>query len=184
MMMNDEKVCPVEKAGALDSWYRKILQNPKRMLKKHITKGMKVLDFGCGPGFFTLEAAKMVGKTGKVIAADLQQGMLDIVQNKIKGSDLEDIVSLHKCEADSIGLSDDIDFIIAIYVVHETPDPDNTFREMYDLLNPGGKVLSIDPKMHFSREGFRQMIESVKKIGFKVIDDSTTLMNYKAVLEK
>lgn len=182
--MNDEKVCPVEKAGALDSWYRKILQNPKRLLKKHIVPGMKVLDFGCGPGFFTLEAANMTGKNGKVIAADLQQGMLDIVQKKIEGTELEDIISLHKCEADSIGLSESLDFIIAIYVVHETPDPDNTFREMYELLNPGGRILSIDPKMHFSSEGFRQMIESVKKIGYKVIDRSTTLMNYKAILEK
>jgi ubiquinone/menaquinone biosynthesis C-methylase UbiE len=37
---------------------------------------MTVLDAGCGQVFFSLEMARMVGKIGRVIAADVQEGML------------------------------------------------------------------------------------------------------------
>ena len=39
---------------------------------------MTVLDIGCGPGFFTREIAKMLNGTGKVIDANIQEGMLKI----------------------------------------------------------------------------------------------------------
>ena len=44
---------------------------------------MTALDVGCGPGFFTLDMARLVGESGQVIAADLQEGMLQIVRDKI-----------------------------------------------------------------------------------------------------
>ena len=182
--MNNEKVCPVEKADHLDKWWRKILQNPKRILKPHIKEGMKVLDFGCGPGFFTITAADLVGHSGKVIATDIQQGMLDILEAKISKVDIKNRIDLHKCNADSIGLNEKFDFIYAIYVIHETPSPEKTLQEMYDMLESGGRLLSIDPKMHFSKEGFEDMLTLVKNIGYKVIKSKTTLMDYYALLEK
>ena len=83
--MNNEKlrVCPVERAGSLDSKLRKWFQNPSKILAPFIKEGMKVLDVGCGPGFFSIEIAKMVGKNGKVFSADLQEGMLQKLRNKI-----------------------------------------------------------------------------------------------------
>ena len=44
---------------------------------------MTVLDVGCGPGFFTLDMARLVGPSGRVIAADLQEGMLEKLGQKI-----------------------------------------------------------------------------------------------------
>lgn len=40
------------------------------------------MDMGCGPGFFTLEMAKLVGTGGRVIAVDLQTQMLARVAKK------------------------------------------------------------------------------------------------------
>jgi ubiquinone/menaquinone biosynthesis C-methylase UbiE len=51
-----------------------ILQNPRKLLKSYINKGMTVLDLGCGPGFFSIEIAKMLSDSWKVITADLQEG--------------------------------------------------------------------------------------------------------------
>ena len=50
---------------------------------------MKVLDIGCGPGFFSIELAKMVGKGGKIFSVDLQEVMLQKIRNKIQGTELE-----------------------------------------------------------------------------------------------
>lgn len=70
------RVCPVGLAGTLDNSIRKWLQNPQKILSPYIKEGMTVLDLGCGPGFFSVPMAKMVGKSGRVIACDLQEGML------------------------------------------------------------------------------------------------------------
>ena len=76
--MTNEKnrVCPVTLAGGLDNTIRKWLQNPRKILGPYIKEGMIVLDVGCGPGFFSIELAQMVGNSGRVVAADLQEGML------------------------------------------------------------------------------------------------------------
>jgi len=85
----NKRICPVEYAGGLDNSVRRLLQNPRKILKPYIHQGMTVLDLGCGPGFFSIEIAKMLKDTGKVIAADLQEGMLEKVNKKIKGTELE-----------------------------------------------------------------------------------------------
>ena len=79
----NERVCPVALSGSLDNGIRRYLQNPQKILRPYINEGMTVLDVGCGPGFFSIEMARMVGKSGRVIAADMQEGMLQIIKVKI-----------------------------------------------------------------------------------------------------
>jgi ubiquinone/menaquinone biosynthesis C-methylase UbiE len=70
------RVCPTAIAGYLDNRFRRWFQNPRKILGPYIKEGMTVLDLGCGPGFFSIDIAQMVGKSGRVIASDLQVGML------------------------------------------------------------------------------------------------------------
>jgi len=70
--LDTDLVCPVEKAGILDNRLRRLVQDPKIILKPYLKEGMIALDVGCGPGYFSLDMARMVGKTGRVIACDLQ----------------------------------------------------------------------------------------------------------------
>ena len=107
MVNKKNRVCPVEMADGLDIKIRRWLQNPKKILGPYIEEGMIVLDVGCGPGFFTLDLAQMVGKTGRVVAVDLQEGMLQKLRNKIEGTEIEKRIVLHKCEVDKIGLSEE-----------------------------------------------------------------------------
>ena len=107
-----------------------MLQNPNKILKKHIKEGMTVLDIGCGSGFFSTEIAKMVGDSGKVIAVDLQEGMLKLLKTKIQGTEIEKRIRLHKCEERTIDISEKVDFALAFYMVHEVPDRKNFFKKM------------------------------------------------------
>ena len=166
---NQQRVCPIEIAGWLDNSIRRLVQNPNKILKPFINNGMVVLDLGCGPGFFTVEIADMVGETGKVIAADLQEGMLTLVNMKIKGTRLEQIVELHKCEEDRLGLSDKVDFVFAFYMVHEVPDQHRLFKELKNILNPGGKLFIIEPRFHVSEESFNEMINQLISNSFETI---------------
>jgi ubiquinone/menaquinone biosynthesis C-methylase UbiE len=169
--MNTEKkqrVCPVERAGGLDNSLRRLLQNPGKILKPYIRGDMKVLDLGCGPGFFTIEIAKMLGDSGKVIAADLQEGMLNKLRQKITGSLLEKKIELHKCEETSIGVVEKVDFILAFWMVHEVPDHNKLFNELKSILNTDGNLFIIEPNFHVSKKSFGEMINTLETTGFQV----------------
>ena len=164
----NSRVYPVEKAESLDYKLRKVVQNPRTILKPYIRPGMMILDLGCGPGFFTIEIAKILNDSGKVIAADLQQGMLDKIRKKISGTLIEDKIKLHKCEADTIGLKSKVDLILAFYVVHEIKDHDRLFEEIKAILKPGGKLLIVEPSFHVTRKDFEEMTKKLMKAGLEV----------------
>jgi ubiquinone/menaquinone biosynthesis C-methylase UbiE len=177
-------VCPVGAAWGLDNIFRKIFHNPKRILGKHIKEGMTVLDIGCGPGFFTLEIAKMVGNSGKVIAADLQDGMLDRLKKKIHGTDIEKRIRLHKCKKDKIGVIQKIDFVLAFYMVHEVPNHKKMFKEIYSILKQNGKFLIIEPKFHVSEKEFDETIKSAAEAGFKPVKTDKIPLSRAMLLRK
>lgn len=162
-------VCPVELAGSLDNSIRRLVHKPGKILEGYIRKEMTVLDLGCGPGYFTVELAKLVGDGGKVIAADLQQGMLDKVRVKIRGTDLEQIVEIHKCQDGKIGITQNVDFVFAFWMIHEVPDQDKLFRELKSFLKSGGNFYIIEPKFHVSLKSFESMIARTEHMGFKII---------------
>jgi ubiquinone/menaquinone biosynthesis C-methylase UbiE len=168
--MNSKRICPVERAGGLDNSLRKLFQNPQKILSPYLNEGMTVLDLGCGPGFFSIEIAKMLNNSGKIIAADLQEGMLEKVKVKIKGTELEKRIELHKCEAAKTGITEKVDFILCFYMVHEVPDQDKLFLELKSILKPGGKIYIIEPKFHVSKKSFDCMISKLDTIGFDIID--------------
>lgn len=173
MVRRSERVCPVERAAGLDNRVRRWLQDPRRILGPFVRPGMTAIDIGCGPGFFTLDMARLAGTSGKVIAVDLQDGMLDIVRGKVSGTELESIVRPHRCAKDSLNLDGSVaaDFALAFYMVHEIPDKERFFREVFDALGPGGKFLVVEPPFHVSKRAFAETLGFAAAAGFKPQDD-------------
>ena len=178
------KVCGVEKAGALDLKIRKLFHNPRKILKPYIKEGMTVLDVGCGPGFFTIEMAKMLGSSGKVVAADLQDGMLQIVKKKIANTSMQNIIELHQCQSDKIGLVKEFDFILVFYMLHEVPSLTNFLKELYSLLKPEGRILIVEPKFHVSEDDFNDSKIELKNMGFKVVEEPKIFFSRSVIVKK
>ena len=184
MEQERNRVCPVEYAAGLDSKIRKWLQNPQTILAPYLREGMKALDVGCGPGFFSIEMARLVGRSGTVISADLQAGMLEILRNKIRGTELEARIRPVLCEPGSINVSEKVDFILAFYMVHEVPDKNSFFRQLHAVLNNGGKMLLVEPKMfHVSRKEFARTTRIAADNGFSVSQGPKLSFSWSAVLE-
>ena len=181
--MRRNRVCPVSLAGTLDSRLRRLLQNPRRVLEPLVEEGMEVLDFGCGPGFFTVEIAKNVGESGSVIAADLQDGMLDILAEKIRGTDIEDRITLHNSGERGIGISQKVDLVFAFYVMHELEESSAFLREFQSVLAPQGRLFIAEPRAHVSKRDFRDTINRAEKSGFALVSTSAKLMTRTAVFD-
>ena len=184
MAREKNRVCPVRLAGSLDNRIRRWLQNPRKILGPYIKEGMTVLDVGCGPGFFSIELAQMVGKAGRVIASDLQEGMLQKVREKIQGTELEERITLLKCEKNELGLSEPVDFVLAFYMVHEIPNQEDFFNEIKSILKPNGQVFIVEPPFHTSKTAFEGTIRKALEAGFIVVDRPKIFANKAVILQK
>ncbi len=164
-------ICSHRHAFFLDNFIRKILQNPKKIVGEYIKPGDTILDLGCGPGYFSLEMAKMTGESGKVYAVDLQKEMLEITRKKAAKHHLKNQMIFHQCSENSIGLSENItaDFILAFYMVHETPDHIQFLNQVKTLLKKNGKCLIVEPLFHVRKKQFNKMAADIQNIGFTIL---------------
>lgn len=164
------KVCPSFLSYFLDNPFRRLIFQPEKLLQPYIREGQTVADIGCGPGFFTIPLAEMVGPGGRVIAVDLQEAMLVKVRRKAAKAGFEGRIILHKCGADSLGLHEPLDFALCFWMMHEVPSPEHLLKEIGALLKPGGMLLITEPRHHVRRKRFDATIASALKVGFTVSD--------------
>jgi ubiquinone/menaquinone biosynthesis C-methylase UbiE len=168
--MPKNHICPHKFAFMLDNIFRRCLQHPRKVVGEYLRLGDTVIDLGCGPGFFTIDMAKMVGPTGKVIAVDLQRPMLDTVARKARRHKVAEWVACHPCEAGRIGLAAHADFILAFYMIHETPDPHTCLMQIKELMKADARLLVVEPKMHVSQQKFEAMARQAEGAGLVVLD--------------
>ena len=164
------RVCPHTIALMLDNPLRRIIQNPGRIVGPYIKPGDTVIDLGCGPDFFSTAMASMVGNAGRIIAVDLQAQMLAHVNRKALKKGVSDRITLHQCGPDNLGLACKADFILAFYMVHETPEPEGFLKEVRTLLKDGGRFLVVEPRFHVKKNEFENMIVQAVGCGFEVVD--------------
>ena len=182
------KVFSASRAGHLDSRLRRFIYRPDRLAERYVKPGDRVLDFGCGPGFFTREFAKKAGDAGIVIAVDLQEEMLRLLREKLEPEGLMPRIRIHQCAKDSLGLSPEwdrkIDIAFAIFVVHEVPDPKRLFREIAALLVPGGLLFLAEPPFIVPGREFRDTIMRAEEAGLDLVETKLFFVNRVAVLRE
>jgi len=162
-------VCPARFAWFIDNPLRRSLHKPETILGGLVVPGATVLDLGCGSGTFTIALAQMVGPSGRVIAADLQPAMLAKVQQRVAKEELQDRVEFHVCAPDRVGLSARVDFVLAFWMVHEVPSAATLFAEMHEALNPGGKLLLVEPKLHVKGREFHAEVDAALQANLKLL---------------
>jgi ubiquinone/menaquinone biosynthesis C-methylase UbiE len=163
-------VCPWWFASVLDNPVRKLLHDPERLLGPYVEKGQTVVDIGCGPGIFSIAMAQLVGETGKVIAVDIQDKMLERLKQKIARADVRNI-TIHKAEQDRIGIAENVDFALAFYMVHEVPDKAQFFHEVAGIMKPKSRFLVVEPKLHVSASSFDNTLKIARAGGLAPVSE-------------
>ena len=163
-------VCTWWIAYTFDNPLRRLIHKPQKVLGNYVKEGMTVMDLGCGMGHFTIGMAGLVGPTGKVIAVDLQQKMLDVTGNRARRAGLSDRIFPHLCRADDIGIEVSAEFILAFWMVHELPDQENFFKQLKTGLATDGKILVAEPKMHVTAKAFERTLDIAQSCGLQCIE--------------
>ena len=138
-----------------DEWTASLLNAERRlsgltpeelMGEAGLRPGMTVVDYGCGPGFLTLPAAKKVGAAGKVYALDIHEGMVALIESRAAEAGLANVTALLN-DGQEAPLSDSVaDLILCTLVFHykESRDERQVLADdLARLLKPGGCVMLV-----------------------------------------
>lgn len=128
---------------------RDVFRPPVRLLREAGVKpGQTVLDFGCGPGSFSLAAAGLVGNTGRVLAYDIHPLAIRTVESRACRRGLKNLQAVLSEGVN--GLAEGaVDVALLYDVLHEVGDPSALSAELHRVMRPGGLLSFHD---HFMRE--------------------------------
>jgi ubiquinone/menaquinone biosynthesis C-methylase UbiE len=166
---------------------RGLFHSPYRIIKPYLSEGMTVMDVGCGMGFFTVPMAKMVGRTGRVIAVDIQRQMLAGMVRYAGRETVADRIEPHLCGADSLRVerwNGTVDFVLVFMMLHEVSDQERMIREMHSALKPGGRLLFAEPVIHVGKKTYDGELSGMKAAGLRVATVPKIPICRAALLEK
>ena len=104
--------------------------------------GERILDIGCGPGFYVAELCGRVGTTGHVAGVDLSAPMLALAAKRVAG---HDNVELAEAPATALPFADgSFDAVVSVQVLEYVADLAGALGEFHRVVRPGGRVVVWD----------------------------------------
>ncbi len=123
---------------------RDLFMSPKNIMKDvEIKPGFHVLDYGCGPEAYSIIAAELTGKSGKVYALDIHPLAIQKVQHIASKKQLANIETI--CSDCKTDLSDKIlDIVFLLDTFHTLSNSKGVLEELHRVLKPDGVLFFSD----------------------------------------
>ena len=136
--------------------------------------GSKVADVGAGSGLLTVHLARAVKPNGKVVATDIDEGVLELMQARLQNAGLADYVERKVVAADTPGLEkNEYDAILLAEVDHYFSDPVTWLKTAAQSLKPGGRLVISNRIHHRTRS-----LSAATKAGLKTVSESTPVPSH------
>ncbi|MBN1455463.1 MAG: methyltransferase domain-containing protein [Methanomicrobia archaeon] len=141
-----------------------------------LKQGQHVLDVGCGPGYFTIPAARLVGTKGVVYAVDVHPRAIERVQEKIAAEEITNVTPMLANAAET-GLPDNsIDLAFLFGLRYIAGGLEGLLTELHRVLKPGGN-LSFEK----TRGSTEKMIAEVERAGFRYTQTKGRILVFERV---
>jgi len=148
----------VEGAAWLDRPEREAEEAPSMAIAAlGIAQGAVVADVGAGSGYYTVRLAQVVGPSGRVVATDLQPGMLDLIRAKVERQGLTNVTLVQGRRDDPNLPAASFDLIVLVDVYHELASPQIFVRKLREALKPGGRLVLIEFRLEDPRVPIREV---------------------------
>lgn len=160
-----------------DESERRKWQNPENILPSiGLKRGSTFIDVGCGEGFFTVPAARIVGKSGVVYGLDVDEEAIQTLREKTKREELDNLVVVVGDAERTILCESCADIVFFANVLHDFNDPLKVLRNSKRMLKQNGLLVDLDWKkketefgpplnIRFNEAHARELIE---KAGFRI----------------
>lgn len=196
-MINPMKQAKVLPKSPFPHWLAFFLLTPLRKFmvprdsyirKTGVGVGNRVLELGCGPGFFTEYIAKIITTSGKVYAQDVQPQLIENLKKRMQKFEVTENIEPLLCSSTDIELPNtSIDVVFAANVFEEIEKEgllEKTASEVNRLLKHAGHITVIEHRLGVSKNRFEKIINALKKEGLKPIRRRITPFMHFAWLEK
>jgi ubiquinone/menaquinone biosynthesis C-methylase UbiE len=179
----EDHTCPWWLCFTFDNPVRGLIQNPFKILNGFVKPGDTILDIGPGMGYFTFPLSQMAGAEGKVIALDIQEGMLKRLEKKILKNKSENIkVKLY--DGNKFNLDERFDFALLFWMYHEVNNKPVFIREIASVMKKNAIILIAEPKIHVNRKKFDDSIRMLTEAGFKIAGEPEVPLSRAVILQK
>lgn len=139
------QIFDVKNKHKLDNEKRRELLPPKQtLINLHLHKGDIMADIGCGIGYFSIPASKIVGNSGKIFAIDIQPEMLHDVEVETRENNISNI-EIVLTEGNNLRLEDNkVNFAFVSNVLHEIEEKEIFLNEVKRIISPDGKIALVE----------------------------------------
>jgi ubiquinone/menaquinone biosynthesis C-methylase UbiE len=107
-------------------------------------EGMTLADIGCGPGFFAIPAARIVGETGAIFAADIEGEMLSTTRSRANEAGLTNVRIVKTSDREIPIAPNTCDFVLVAFMIHEVEHRASFLRRAARLLKPEGRLVILE----------------------------------------
>jgi ubiquinone/menaquinone biosynthesis C-methylase UbiE len=106
--------------------------------------GLRLLDFGAGPGYFSLPIARRINSSGGVVAADVEPLLLELLRQRAAEAGVEGIVPI-VCDHHALPFHDGVfDRVLMSLVLHEVDEPERLLDEAFRVVATGGQAVLVE----------------------------------------
>ena len=155
--------------------------------------GETVADLGAGSGYFTFRIAPKVGKTGKVLAVEIQDEMIATLQQRAVEQKAANVVVVKGTESDPKLPLNGVDFVLLVDVYHELAYPFEVMSKVRQALKPHGRVVFVEyrkedpsvPIKEVHKMSVSQLEKEMKAVRLQLVQTIETLpLQHIVIFEK
>ena len=154
-------------------------EQPDRLVSAlRIPRGSTVIDLGAGVGYFTWRLAKRVGPTGRVLAVEIQQPMLDMLAENLRRRGIENVDLILGTPSDPRLPENQADLALLVDVYHELAFPAATMERVRRSLKADGRLVVVEyrkeeawiPIHPLHKMTVEEVRREIEPVGFELLE--------------